>query len=188
MQVAPPSGLTSSVLSFSSPRSHLDIFEDSGGPLLLLPSLACTPSPPPHSPCPPFSTLGLCCQVSETLMFCVLGNGISWSLLILVGPFVPSPTHMLSLYPALACSLEREQKRPCSLHCPLPFPPPPLFPPTLHFCPLSWALEESPLSLQPVWWDRGFPLILHCFLHPPRLQPSSPPAAAATIATSLVTD
>lgn len=67
-------------------------------------------------------------QVLETLMSHVLGNGISWSLLIIIGHFMPSPTHTLSLHPALARSLEKEQKGPCSQHCLFPsLSSPPLF-------------------------------------------------------------
>lgn len=53
------------------------------------------PSPPAHSPCPVFSSHSPHPQVSETLMSCVLGNGISWSLLIIIGHFMLSPTHSL---------------------------------------------------------------------------------------------
>lgn len=176
-------------LYFSSTHS-LDILKIwSDSQLNLLPFLA--------SVCPssPFFLPGSLYTVTPPPSFrdpYVLGNGISWSLLIIVGHFMPSPTHTLSLHTALARSLEKEQNRPCSLAAPSPLSSPPpslLTPPTAHFCPLSFAqggTGESPVSVQPVWWCWGFPLILHCFLHHlPPLPPAQPPA---TITTNPVTD
>lgn len=90
----------------------------------------------------------------------VLGNGISWSLLIINGHLCQvslslAHTHTqtrLPFHPALVKSLEKKQKRPCSSTA--PFPPPPSLPSITHPCPLSveqgGECWESPVSAQPV--------------------------------------
>nr|KAF6413562.1 hypothetical protein HJG59_009765 [Molossus molossus] len=138
------------------------------------------PTPPfPVSPCPISPHSDPTPQVLETLMSYVLGNGISWSLLIIIGHFMPSSTH--THFPSTQLRPDRWKRNRNVLvpyTAPFPLSPLPLFfsPPTIHFCPLSFeqgGVGESSVSVQPVWRCWGFPLILHCFLHhPPPLPPT----------------
>lgn len=136
--------------------------------------------PAPISPCrvSPHADTHPLPQVLGTRRSCVRGNGISWSLRIITGHFMRSPTHTLSLHPALARSLEKEQNRPCSLGCPVPSPSlssPPLFfsllPPStsVHSALSQGGVGESPVSVQPVWWCWGVSS------HSSLLSPSPPP-------------
>lgn len=126
----------------------------------------------------------------QTLMFCVLGNGISWSLLIILGPLVQVP-HTLSLHPAQARSLEREQKRPCSFHCPFPASPLPSPP----FSPLPPSTSVHSASLRAcVGGESTLPTVSlvvlgvssdsSLFSSVPGLQPLAPAATTTTIATN----
>lgn len=79
------------------------------------------PLPPPHT-----TALTLACLHTLTPPPSfrdpnVLGNGVSWSLLIIIARFVPSPTHTFPP-PSVVRSLEEKQKRPCSLQGPLSSP------------------------------------------------------------------
>lgn len=144
--VALPPGLTSLGLHFSSTHSLLAALKKSGRQWLLLPFLALFPSP---LPCATI-TFTLTCLHTLTPPSSfrdpnVLGNGISWSHLVIIGHFMPSPTHTLSLHPALVRSLEKKQKWPCSLHCPFPSLLLPLSSPlrSQHYPPLSLSFEQG---------------------------------------------
>lgn len=169
-------GLPAQDFTFPQP-TLLRYFKGERSRLLLLPFLALSPyhhhihpaQPSPHSD-PAAKFQRPLCSVSQGMEF---PGHFSSSLALSCQ--VP---HTLSLRPALARSLEREQKRPCSLHCPFPslFSPLPSHPPLLstQLC-SEGVLGESPCSVQSVWWCWGFPLILHCFLHSPACNPCQPP-------------
>lgn len=124
----PSPGLTSSELHFPSTHSSLDVLKESCSQSLLLPFLALFPStPPPHSPGTVFSALTPQPQFQRPL--CPMSWGMEFpghfSSSLVISCQVPPPP--LSLHPALARSLEKEQKQPCSLHGPflcLSFPLP----------------------------------------------------------------
>lgn len=104
-----------------SPSQSLAAFKHSDSQCLVLPFLALFLFPPPHT-----TTVTLACLHTPTPPPSfrdpnVLGNGISWSLLIVIGCFRPSPTHTFPP-PSLVRSLEEKQKRPCSLQGPLSSP------------------------------------------------------------------
>lgn len=133
-------------------------FKESDSQSLLLPFLALFPFPHPA-----FHTLALSC-VFHTLTPPpsfrdpnVPGNGISWSLLILTGQFLPSPTHTLSFHPALVRALERNRKvlvssLPLSLPCASPLPAPS----TRELLNLEQRGNVLSAQLQTVWCCPGF--------------------------------
>lgn len=118
-----------------SPSQSLAALKLSDSQCLVLPFLALFLFPPPNT-----TTLTLACLHTLTPPPSfrdpnVLGSGISWSLLIIIGCFLPSPTHTFPP-PILVRSLEEKQKGPCFLRAPFPLSPPLPPPGTGHLCPL----------------------------------------------------
>lgn len=117
------------------PSQSLAALKQSDSQSLVLPFLALFLFPPPNT-----TTLTLACLHTLTPPPSfrdpnVLGSGISWSLLIIIGCFLPSPTHTLSLHPSWSGPWKRNRKVLVSSRA--PFPLPPLPPPrTGHLCPL----------------------------------------------------
>lgn len=109
----------------------LAALKQSDSQCLVLPFLALFLFPPPNT-----TTLTLACLHTLTPPPSfrdpnVLGSGISWSLLIIIGCFLPSPTHTFPP-PILVRSLKRNRKVLVSSRAPFPLPPPS----TGHHCPL----------------------------------------------------